>query len=168
MNDSTGSGNRSDRTHPVFYDPMPGVPGFVSPFFLLLLFFPWGHMGHLDPIFRKVLRKKCTEKRSRKTPSMCPMCPRDGFSRPAALHHTGQTGVTNQQQPTVAPLRGTPVRPGEIFCCARTLLEKNMQNFPENFPKIFKIYFSNVFSMKNYFLDHAAFTNFFSDPVQEQ
>ena len=34
--------------------------------------------------------------------------------------------------------------------------------------KIFKIYFSNVFSMENVFLDHAVFTKFFFDPVQEQ
>jgi len=33
--------------------------------------------------------------------------------------------------------------------------------------KIFKIYFSNVFSMENDFLDHAACTKFFSEPVQE-
>jgi hypothetical protein len=25
-----------------------------------------GHMGHFDPVFRKVLREICTEKRSRK------------------------------------------------------------------------------------------------------
>jgi hypothetical protein len=34
--------------------------------------------------------------------------------------------------------------------------------------KILKIFFSNVFSRENDFLDHATFTNFFSDPVQEQ
>ena len=39
-----------------------------------------------------------------------------------------------------------------------------MQNLPENFPKIFKIYFNNMFSMENDFLDHAAFTNFFLGP----
>jgi len=33
--------------------------------------------------------------------------------------------------------------------------------------KIFKIYFGNVFSMENDFLDHATFTKFFSDPVKE-
>jgi len=43
-----------------------------------------------------------------------------------------------------------------------------MQNLLENFSKIFKIYFSNVFTMENYFLDHAAFTKFFSDPAREQ
>jgi hypothetical protein len=34
--------------------------------------------------------------------------------------------------------------------------------------KNFKIYFSNVFSIENDFLDHAACTKFFSHTVQER
>jgi hypothetical protein len=51
----------------------------------------------------------------------------------------------------------------------RSLIKKICANFAEIFTgKIFKIYFGNVFSMENDFLDHAAFTKFFSDQFQEQ
>ena len=43
---------------------MQSAPGFYS-----------GHLGHMYPIFRKVLREICTEKRLRKMPFMCPKCP---------------------------------------------------------------------------------------------
>ena len=35
----------------------------------------WGHMGHLYPFFRKVLRENGTEKRFLKCSLMCPLCP---------------------------------------------------------------------------------------------
>jgi len=49
------------------------------------------------------------------------------------------------------------------------LLKKNLCELYGIFTgKILKIFFSNVFSRENDFLDHAAFTKFFSDTVQEQ
>ena len=61
-----------------------------------IIVFLWGHMGHLDPIFQKVLRENGTENSFRKWPSMCPVCPHNLSiirSHPFAMFRSPKPGL---------------------------------------------------------------------------